>query len=193
MSGGRARLRRQQVGSGGNQMAQVGRRRRLGVRWLSVGAVAVAAVATPVAATGAPARGPAPTMAVGEPDSGELLYVNEGNRLRRIDVDTIGTGDLAEDVLVERAGLDPVDGRDVNGEICERPDVPGGFIVGEDTGQPSPPPGWGVFDPDGTQVGKLAATYLQAQAEPHGCEVAPDGTLFTSEVGFQGFGTPTGS
>ena len=83
-------------------------------------------------------------------------------------------------------------GRDINGEICFVPDGSGRFVAGEDTGQPSPPPGWGVFDADGTQVGKLTATYLEAGAEPFGCEFAPDGTLFTTEVGFQGFGTANG-
>ena len=80
-------------------------------------------------------------------------------------------------------------GRDINGEICFVPDGSGRFLAGEDTGQPSPPPGWGLFEADGTQVGKLTATYLQSGAEPFGCEFAPDGALFTSEVGFQGFGT----
>jgi outer membrane protein assembly factor BamB len=128
----------------------------------------------------------------GAAESGLLLYVTEGNRMRRIDVDTIGTGALLEDVIVQRASSAPGTGRDVNGQICARADTPGGFIAGEDTGQPDPPPGWGVFDADGTQVGKLAATYNVSGAEPHGCAFAPDGTLFTSEVGFQGFGTANG-
>ena len=38
---------------------------------------------------------------------GELLYSTEGNRLRRYDVDTIGTGALAEDVLVPSARRRP--------------------------------------------------------------------------------------
>ncbi len=122
---------------------------------------------------------------------GELLYSTENNRLRRYDVDTIGTARLAEDVLIERTGDDP-SGRDVNGEICFVPDGSGRFIAGEDTGQPSPPAGWGVFEADGTQVGKLTATYNVAGAEPIGCEFAADGTLFTSEVGEQGFGAANG-
>lgn len=124
-------------------------------------------------------------------NSGLLLYSTEGNRLRRYDIDTIGTAHLREDILIERASVDP-DGRDINGEICFFPDGTGRFIAGEDTGQPNPPAGWGVFEADGTQVGKLTATYFTEGAEPHGCEFAPDGTLFTSEVGFQGFGTANG-
>ena len=49
-----------------------------------------------------------------------------------------------------------------------------------------------MFDADGTQVGKLAATYNVAGAEPHGCAFNADGMLFTSDVGFQGFGTANG-
>ncbi len=127
----------------------------------------------------------------GAPDTEELLYSTEGNRLRRYDVDTIGTASLAEDILVERASQDP-DGRDINGEICFIPDGSGRFVAGEDTGQPNPPAGWGVFSADGTQVDKLTATYFTTNPEPHGCEFAPDGTLFTSEVGSQAFGTNDG-
>ncbi|GAB5452423.1 MAG: hypothetical protein Hals2KO_27510 [Halioglobus sp.] len=123
--------------------------------------------------------------------TGELLYSTEGNRLRRYDVETIGTGSLAEDILVERASVDP-DGRDINGEICFFPDASGRFVAGEDTGQPNPPAGWGIFAADGTQLDKLTATYFVSGAEPFGCEFGPDGTLFTSEVGFQGFGTANG-
>ncbi|MDH3707917.1 MAG: hypothetical protein OES57_17765, partial [Acidimicrobiia bacterium] len=136
--------------------------------------------------TGATAGDPADRgIGAHRPSTGELIYSTEGNRLRRFDADTVGTARLAEDVLIERASLDP-DGRDVNGEICFVPDGAGRFVAGEDTGQPSPPAGWGVFEADGTQVGKLTATYNVAGAEPFGCEFAPDGTLFTSEVGFQG-------
>lgn len=117
----------------------------------------------------------------------ELLYGAEGNRLRRYDVDTILAPPLAEDVLIERASLDP-DGRDVNGQICPLPDGSGRFVAGEDTGQPSPPPGWGVFEADGTQVGKLTATYFVAGAEPFGCAFDAAGRLFTSEVGSQASG-----
>lgn len=131
--------------------------------------------------------------------AGELLYVTEGNRLRRIDVDTIDAPPLREDVLVERASDSEVGGptppgkfRDINGMICEFPDGSGRFVAGEDTGQPGVPAGWGVFAPSGRQIGKLTATYYVAGAEPYGCAFAPDGTLFTTEVGAQGFGTPSG-
>jgi polyvinyl alcohol dehydrogenase (cytochrome) len=133
-----------------------------------------------------------------------LLFVSEGNRLRRVDIDTIGGPGALADVLIERASGEEFGGgppvahfRDINGMICRVPDGSGRFIAGEDTGQPNPPAGWGVFDPDGTQVGKLTATYLVAppngQPEPFGCAFDPvTRNLFTTEVGEQGFGTPNG-
>ncbi len=129
---------------------------------------------------------------IAQPNSGQLLYVTEGNRVRRIDVDTIGDDVLLQDVFIKSRSDDAVNGRDINGQMCERPNGVGGFIAGEDTGQPNPPAGWGVFDGNGAQVGKLTASYFTAGAEPHGCAIASDGTLFTAEVGFQGFGTNNG-
>ena len=150
-------------------------------------------VGDPPVATAVPSVASLPGAAAGlTGDSGELLYANEGNRMRRIDVDSIGTAHLDEDVLVPSAGDAPGTGRDVNGEICVVPDGSGRFLAGEDTGQTAVPAGWGLFDSSGTQVGKLTATYNTDGAEPHGCEFADDGTLFTSEVGFQGFGTNNG-
>lgn len=126
--------------------------------------------------------------AAGPHDSHVLVYSTEGNRLRRYDVDTVGAPSLTEDILIERAADDPIDGRDVNGMICPIPDGSGRFVLGEDTGQPTTPAGWGVFEADGTQVGKLTSTYSTAGAEPHGCAFRQDAVLFTTEVGDQGIG-----
>jgi len=114
-----------------------------------------------------------------------LLYSPEGNRLRRFDIDTVGSSRLAEDIFVERASAG---GRDINGQVCLIPDGSGRFIAGEDTGQPHPVAGWGIFDRDGNQVGKLTATYLEGFPEPFGCAFAPDGRLFTSNLGNQASG-----
>jgi hypothetical protein len=62
-------------------------------------------------------------IATASPDPGLLLYATEGNRLRRFDVDTVGTASQLEDVLVEQAsaaesggGNDFIQGfRDSNG------------------------------------------------------------------------------
>jgi len=132
-----------------------------------------------------------PALSAGAYDSGELVYSTEGNRLRRFDVDTIGSA-LAEDILIESAGVDPVDGRDSNGIICAIPDGSGRFVLGEDTGQPGTPPGWGIFSADGVQEGKLAATYQTANAEPFGCVFDKRSRLFTTDVGSQAIGSSTG-
>ena len=122
----------------------------------------------------------------------ELLYVSEGNRLRRYDLDTIDRGPLLSDVLFQNAETDPRDGRDVNGMACAVPGQYGVFVAGEDTGQPSPPAGWGVFTDAGYQVGKLTPTYLNEKPEPYGCAFDREGRLFTTSVGRQFFGGADG-
>jgi outer membrane protein assembly factor BamB len=127
------------------------------------------------------------------PDPQVLIYNTEGNRLRRYDVDTLDTS-LLEDVLTPSAADSP-DGRDSNGSICRFPDGSGRYVHGEDTDQPHPPAGFGVFAPDGTQIGKLTPTYpvyTSGQPEPHGCAIRDDGILFTTDVGQQGFGFNNG-
>ena len=111
-----------------------------------------------------------------------LIYSPEGNRLRRYDIATIDAPVLREDVLIDRANSGP-NGRDVNGPVCLIPDGSNRFIMGEDTGQPAIPPGWGVFEADGTQVGKLAATYFVSPGDPFGCVFDSEGRLFTTEIG----------
>ena len=100
--------------------------------------------------------------------AGETLYATEGNRMLRLALD-VGVG-APPQVFIERAG--PAGGRDVNGMVCPLPDGSGRFIVGEDTGQPDTPPGWGVFAADGVQIGKLTATYRAELGDPHGCAFA---------------------
>jgi outer membrane protein assembly factor BamB len=132
--------------------------------------------------------------------AGELLHFAEGNRLHRLDVDTIdGKGPLRSELLIQNAGAEGGGGeklfvspnRDVNGMLCPFPDGSGRFVMGEDTRQPSPPPGFGVFERSGQQVGKLTPTFFSAQGEPFGCAFAPDPDpddgvpppLFTTDVG----------
>jgi cysteine-rich repeat protein len=130
-------------------------------------------------------------LAIGPYDSGLLLYSTEANRLRRYDIDTIG-GTLVEDILIQRAADDPVNGRDSNGVICPIPDGSGRFVLGEDTGQSAIPPGWGVFSSAGVQEGKLTATYQTGGAEPFGCVFDDEARLFTTDVGSQAIGSSTG-
>ena len=158
------------------------------VAMFSNGVVAVADDGDGAAgSTAAVAFGP-PTVRYPE----ELVLLAEGNRLRRVDPDTIDATDpaaLRHDVFVENAAGG---GRDVNGMVCTLPDGSGRFIVSEDSGQPHPPAGWGVFDSTGHQVGKLATTAFTAGPEPFGCAFDSTGRLFTSEVGTQGFGPANG-
>jgi outer membrane protein assembly factor BamB len=122
-------------------------------------------------------------------DTGMLLYSTEGNRLRRIDVDTVDHPPLRQDVLIRNrtegeAGQPSAagaEGRDVNGIICVLPG--GNLVMGEDTGQPDVRPGYGIFDPNGNQVGKLSPTGFRPQPEPFGCAVDAEGRLFTTEIG----------
>jgi sugar lactone lactonase YvrE len=142
--------------------------RRVGLAWLLLVA-------------GAEARG-----------AGEILYAPEGNRLHRIEVASIGTDRLRRDVVIENAAADPVRGRDINGMVCALPDGSGRFVAGEDTGQPNPPAGWGVFERDGTQVGRLVATAPASKPDPYGCAFDSAGRLFTTEIGDAGFGADNG-
>lgn len=119
-------------------------------------------------------------------ESGELLYVSEGNRVRRVDLDTLDTLPLLQDVWVESAKDAPANGRDLNGSVCVAPDGTGRLVAGEDTGQPNPPAGWGVLTREGTQVGKLTPTSHARVPEPHGCAFDAEGRLFTTEVGDPG-------
>lgn len=123
----------------------------------------------------------------------EVLYGGEGNRLRRYDIDSIKQPPLRDDIFI-RSGNDVPPGRDINAQICGFPDGSGRFIAGEDTDQPNPPAGWGVFAADGTQIGKLTPTYQPANDQPEnfGCVFDQQGRLFLSDVGNEVVGPGTG-
>ncbi len=132
----------------------------------------------------------------------DWLYVTEGNNVRRIDLATADDPAPRVEIFVEHAPREQSGGgrsdhsrpmrRDVNGMVCALPDGSGGFVAAEDTGQPSPLPGWGVFDARGRATGKLAASAFVEQAEPYGCGFDAHGLLFTTELGNVGFGRPRG-
>jgi hypothetical protein len=119
--------------------------------------------------------------------AGDWLYAPEGNRLRRIDLASVGTGAVRQEIAIERAALDAARGRDINGMVCALPDGSGRFVAGEDTGQPHPPAGWGVFAPDGSQVGRLVTSSRARKPDPYGCAFDAQGRLFTTEIGDAGF------
>ncbi len=127
-----------------------------------------------------------------------LLLVPEGNRLWGFALDEPSR----QQVVIPSANDDPANGRDINGQVCISADGRR-FIAGEDTGQPDPPAGWGVFELHGDMVGELSATQVgkltvsfqgatQDNAEPYGCGFLSDGRLVTTDVGNQAVGPPTG-
>jgi hypothetical protein len=82
-------------------------------------------------------------------------------------------------------------GWDVNGQVCFLDGRR--FVAGEDTGQPDPPAGWGVFRFRGNRVGKLSVRrvarlvppYQPTDTEPDtfGCGVLSDGRIVTTVIG----------
>jgi hypothetical protein len=92
-------------------------------------------------------------------------------------------------------------GLDINAQICFFPDGRT-FIAGEDTGQPDPLQGWGIFRLSGRRVGGLSAkeigklqpTYQGStdNAENYGCGVLSDGRVVTTDIGNQSGGPGDG-
>jgi len=92
-------------------------------------------------------------------------------------------------------------GFDINAQICFFPDGKT-FIAGEDTGQPDPVQGWGIFKLKGDKVGKLSAkqtgklqpTYQGStdNAENYGCGILSDGRVVTTDIGNQAAGDGDG-
>jgi hypothetical protein len=129
---------------------------------------------------------------------GPIVFNGEANRLNAYDP---ADGFRKQTVIPSHAD-DPLNGRDMNGQICFTRDGTHRFIAGEDTGQPNPPQGWGFFQLRGdrvgtlsaTQIGKLTPTYQGSldNAENYGCGFLSDGRLLTTDVGNQASGAPTG-
>ena len=131
------------------------------------------------------------------PPAAPIAFGAEGNRLLAYET----SEPFSVQTVIERRADDP-QGWDINGQICFHPDGSRRFVAGEDTGQPTPPAGWGFFQLAGdavgalsaARVGKLTPTYQGgiSQAEPYGCSFLPDGRLVTSDVGNQASGDPNG-
>jgi len=136
-----------------------------------------------------------------------ILFGAQGNHL-----EAYATEPVAPDTFVTQrviTGHDGVPaetssptGTDINAQICFFPDHPGWFIAGEDTNQPDPPPGWGIFQLDGTevselsarQIGKLTPTYQSSEdnQENYGCGFLSGERLVTTDVGNQAQGDGDG-
>ena len=131
-----------------------------------------------------------------------IVFSGEANRLNAYDP----SAGFAKQTVIERASLDPENGKDINGQLCftAGPDGTRQFIAGEDTGQGEPGilQGWGFFRLDGDevggfsapQIGKLTPTYQGGDdnAENLGCGFLSDGRLLTADVGNQRAGPGTG-
>jgi len=134
-----------------------------------------------------------------------IVFNGEGNNLNAYE----GTPPFEKQTVIRNRDDDP-DGLDINAQICFFPKGgPGGppksqvwFIAGEDTNQPDPPAGWGIFRLRGkrvgklraAQVGKLTPTYQNAgdNAENYGCGFLSDGRVLTTDIGNQAAGDPNG-
>ncbi|MCX8071615.1 MAG: hypothetical protein N3C12_04075 [Candidatus Binatia bacterium] len=126
-----------------------------------------------------------------------IVFAPEGNRLR-----AYAPLRGEKQVVIPSHADSPVSGRDINGQVCFLPDGSGRFVAGEDTNQPNPPPGWGLFQVTGQRVGELRATQItryvptyQPSAdspENYGCGFLRDGRLLTTDIGNEADGPPTG-
>jgi hypothetical protein len=139
------------------------------------------------------------TTSTGGTEGQPIVFSGQGNNLVAYD----STDPFDSQVVITNAADDPEDGRDINAQICfwDDPELGRLFIAGEDTGQPDPPAGWGIFRLDGTvigelaatQIGKLTPTYQEGeQPENLGCGLLSDGRMVTTDIGNQAGGDATG-
>lgn len=123
-----------------------------------------------------------------------IVLSGQGNQL---DAYSITDGETAAQRVISSAEDDPEDGLDINAQLCVfESDGQRMLISGEDTGQPDPPAGWGVFTLTGDEVGhleaarvaKLTPTFQSADSskpENYGCGVLEDGRILTTDIGDQ--------
>jgi hypothetical protein len=133
-----------------------------------------------------------------------IVFNGEGNNLNAY----AGRPPFTKQTVIRNHDDDP-DGLDINAQICffsrgsdgGPPKGEKWFIAGEDTNQPDPPAGWGIFRLRGkrvgklraTQVGKLTPTYQEgASPENYGCGFLSDGRVLTTDIGNQASGDPNG-
>lgn len=145
------------------------------------------------------------------PAAREVVFSPEGNNLWAYETEPpfgaqrVNTANHAFDETPEDPGDVPQDpdGWDINGQICFFRHRGATFMVsGEDTGQPDPPPGWGVFRVEGARVGgfsidrigRLVPTYQPTADGPDtfGCGLLSDGRLVTTDIGNNQFGEANG-
>lgn len=123
-----------------------------------------------------------------DPAAPGVLFSPEGNRLNAYQLEP----PFAKQTVIRNRASDP-EGWDINGQLCFAPDGSGVFVVGEDTGQPDPPPGWGVFRLSGRKVGEMSAerigrlvpSYQPTDRNPDnfGCGFLSDGRVVSTVIG----------
>ncbi len=152
-------------------------------------------------------RADATTTTVAETPAEPILFGAQGNHLEAYATEPDASGAFEDQRVitghdaVPEESSDP-DGTDINAQICFFPDGSGRFIAGEDTNQPNPPAGWGIFqltggevgDLSAEQVGKLTPTYQAGEDGPenYGCGFLEDGRVLTTDVGDQAAGDGNG-
>jgi hypothetical protein len=156
-----------------------------------VGTVAAAALVAAWAGPGGTSR---PAQASSK---GVIVFNGEGNNLNAY----IADPPFTKQNVIRNHDDDPK-GLDINAQICFFPDDSKRFVAGEDTGQPNPPQGWGIFQLRGNTVGKLSAkkvgkltpTYQPSSdnAENYGCGFLSDGRVVTTDIGDQASGPGNG-
>ncbi len=156
--------------------------------------VGTAAAIALVAAWAGPGGTSRPTQSSSK---GVIIFNGEGNNLNAYTADPPFT----KQNVIRNHDDDPK-GLDINAQICFFPGSPKRFIAGEDTGQPNPPQGWGIFELHGNTVGKLSAkkigkltpTYQPSNdnAENYGCGFLSDGRVLTTDIGNQAGGPEDG-
>lgn len=137
-----------------------------------------------------------PAMAKKAKASDVIVFNGQGNDL---DAYT-GAPPFKHQTVITNRNANPK-GLDLNAQICFFPDNKR-FIAGEDTGQPDPLQGWGIFRISGTKVGKLKTreigklqpTYQGSadNAENYGCGILSDGRVVTTDIGNQASGPSNG-
>jgi hypothetical protein len=160
--------------------------------------VSVLAVSTLAVSTLVASAGPGNATRPEQSRPGDVIVFNgEGNNLNAY----AAKPPFKKQTVIRNHEDDP-DGLDINAQICFFPDGSNRFVAGEDTGQPDPPQGWGIFKLSGKkvgkfsakQVGKLTPTYQGSidNAENYGCGFLSDGRIITTDIGNQAAGPEDG-
>jgi hypothetical protein len=154
--------------------------------------VAAAALAVGIA----PAAARPASISGSSPKARYIVLNGQGN-----DLDAYAAAPPFTHQTVIRTRAKDKHGFDINAQICFFGDGRS-FIAGEDTGQPDPIQGWGIFRLrgnrvgalDAKEIGKLQPTYQGAtdNAENYGCGVLSDGRVVTTDIGNQSAGNGDG-